>query len=291
MSLARVTVTRVANRRYSDTMWRALVREMMKSGFLRVLFAIVGIGALGWLPHTAFAQHGGRGGGVGFHSGGGGTFRGGATGGFHGGGGGRYGYSGGHSYVGYRGGGYYGGHRGYGWHGAYWGYPHYGYGWGLSFGFGWPYWGWGTPYGYGYSPWNYVPYPYYPYYCRPGYACLPHGNSDPPPATARPKFRHTPAHPSRPEEKSTPDTEDGSSKDAAMSQGSVLSSDRIRVMPGNYDRVAHFTTLGNTAVRHEVQSAMRALREMPQFARKREIETGRYSHFSPEERELLRSIN
>jgi len=56
---------------------------MMKSGFLRVLFAIVGIGALG-LPHTAFAQHGG-----------------------HGGGGGHYGYSG-HSYVGYHGGGYFG---------------------------------------------------------------------------------------------------------------------------------------------------------------------------------------
>jgi hypothetical protein len=30
---------------------------------------------------------------------------------------------------------------------------------------------------------------------------------------------------------------------------------------------------------------------MPPFAREREIETGRYSHFSLEERELLRSIN
>jgi hypothetical protein len=30
---------------------------------------------------------------------------------------------------------------------------------------------------------------------------------------------------------------------------------------------------------------------MPPFAREREIETGRYSHFLPEERELLRSIN
>jgi hypothetical protein len=30
---------------------------------------------------------------------------------------------------------------------------------------------------------------------------------------------------------------------------------------------------------------------MPPFAREREIETGRYSHFSPEERELLRSMN
>ena len=76
-----------------------------------------------------------------------------------------------------------------------------------------------------------------------------------------------------------------------MSHGSVLSSDRIKVAPDTYYRVAHSTTVGNTAVRHEVQSAMRALREMPPFVREREIETGRYSHFSPEERELLRSIN
>jgi hypothetical protein len=37
----------------------------MKSGFLRVHVAIVGIGVLGWLPHTAFAQYGGYGGGEG----------------------------------------------------------------------------------------------------------------------------------------------------------------------------------------------------------------------------------
>jgi hypothetical protein len=30
---------------------------------------------------------------------------------------------------------------------------------------------------------------------------------------------------------------------------------------------------------------------MPPFAREREIETGRYSHFSPEEREVLRNLN
>jgi len=37
-------------------------------------------------------------------------------------------------------------------------------------------------------------------------------------------------------------------------------------------------------------SAMRALREMPPFAREREINHGRYSHFSPEERELLKNL-
>jgi hypothetical protein len=43
-------------------------------------------------------------------------------------------------------------------------------------------------------------------------------------------------------------------------------------------------------LRPEVQYAMRALREMPPYARQREIETGRYSRFTPEEREILRSL-
>jgi hypothetical protein len=36
---------------------------------------------------------------------------------------------------------------------------------------------------------------------------------------------------------------------------------------------------------------MRALREMPPFAREREIDQGRYSHFSPKEREFLRNLD
>jgi len=47
----------------------------------------------------------------------------------------------------------------------------------------------------------------------------------------------------------------------------------------------------DSAVTPEVQNAMRALREMPPFAREREIETGRYSHFSPQEKQLLRSFD
>lgn len=43
--------------------------------------------------------------------------------------------------------------------------------------------------------------------------------------------------------------------------------------------------------RREVQNAIRALREMPPYAREREIDSGRYSHFSPEEREFLRSLD
>jgi hypothetical protein len=46
----------------------------------------------------------------------------------------------------------------------------------------------------------------------------------------------------------------------------------------------------SAAPRREVLNAMRALREMPPFAREREIDHGRYSHFSPEERKLLRNL-
>jgi hypothetical protein len=45
-----------------------------------------------------------------------------------------------------------------------------------------------------------------------------------------------------------------------------------------------------SAPRPEVLNAMRALREMPPYAREREIDHGRYSHFSPEERRLLRDV-
>ncbi|MGB8496167.1 MAG: hypothetical protein WCE53_17340 [Candidatus Acidiferrum sp.] len=77
---------------------------------------------------------------------------------------------------------------------------------------------------------------------------------------------------------------------ALASRAPILSIDRITAAPSNY-QVAHSTTLQNAPVRPEVQSAMRALREMPPFAREREIETGRYSHFSPEEREILRNLD
>jgi hypothetical protein len=40
-----------------------------------------------------------------------------------------------------------------------------------------------------------------------------------------------------------------------------------------------------------VLKAMRALREMPPFAREREIDFGRYSNFSPQEQEILRKLD
>jgi len=267
---------------------------MAISRFLRVLFVIVCIVALVRLPETAFAQRGGHGsGGGGIHGGGG----------FHGvgGGGGHYSYSGGRAYVGYHSGGYNGGrgyygyHGGYGWGGRYgwsWGYPRYGWGWGWGLGFGWPYWGWGYPYGYyGYSPWYYAPEPNsYPNYCPPGYTCTPNGNDDPPTPNSSPQTGTNPAKPWRPSA-GTPSTNYRTSKVTGVaSRAPILSVDRITTTPSNF-RVAHSTTQQNPPVRPALQSAMRTLREMPPFAREREIETGRFSQFSAEEREILRNLD
>lgn len=45
----------------------------------------------------------------------------------------------------------------------------------------------------------------------------------------------------------------------------------------------------NAPLRPEVQKALQQLREMPPFAREREIETGRYSRFSAAEKQILRN--
>ena len=298
----------------------------MKNSFLlRILCVSVAFVVFSCLPRSVFAQRGGHGGGGGF---GGGGFHGGAGfhgggGGFHGGasfhgGGGHYGSSGGHFYGGYRGGGYYGRGGGYyGWRGGYRGYPRYGYGWGLGFGFGWPYW-WGYPYAYGYSPWWSSPYPYYYSYCAPGYPCPYNGDDDPPPANSGPQSENYPPNPSRRPVASGPSNywpSDGAKDETSApilsidrissppkndpvadsftveeSNAPIVSVDRITATPSSY-RVASSAMHEDPALRPEVKNAIRALHEMPPFAREREIETGRYSHFSPEEKKLLRSAN
>ena len=70
---------------------------------------------------------------------------------------------------------------------------------------------------------------------------------------------------------------------------SIVSGNRMTATPSSY-HVANPTKQHGTALRPEVQHAMRELREMPPFAREREIETGRYSHYSPQEKQLLRSV-
>jgi len=49
------------------------------------------------------------------------------------------------------------------------------------------------------------------------------------------------------------------------------------------------TAQADAPLRPEVQKALQRLREMPPFAREREIETGRYRQFSAEEKQILRN--
>jgi hypothetical protein len=49
------------------------------------------------------------------------------------------------------------------------------------------------------------------------------------------------------------------------------------------------TLQADAALRPEMQKALQRLREMPPFAREREIETGRYRQFSTEEKQILRN--
>ena len=51
------------------------------------------------------------------------------------------------------------------------------------------------------------------------------------------------------------------------------------------------TPQADAPLRPEMQKALQRLREMPPYARQREIAFGRYSNFSPEEQELLRSLD
>jgi hypothetical protein len=48
------------------------------------------------------------------------------------------------------------------------------------------------------------------------------------------------------------------------------------------------TPQADAPLRPEIQKALQRLREMPPFAREREIETGRYRQFSSEEKQILR---
>jgi len=266
--------------------------------------------------------HGGGGGG--FHGGGGGGFHGG--GGFSGGS--RSAFVGGRSYGGYRGG-YYGGRggygwggrgygwggRGYGWGGGYWG-RGYGYGWGWGVGFGWPYWGWGWGYPYGsyYSPWYYPSGPYYSYpYYGPsddptGNPDPDNGNGNPPPAnpsTLPLPNQNGPARSWRPPVPGgAPNTSYTNSAAAAVApREPVLSVDRMSATPSSYRTAGSIPAHSNTEratperaivqasapLRPEMQKALQRLSEMPPFAREREIESGRYREFSPEEKQILRN--
>jgi len=268
-----------------------------------------------------------HGGGGGYHGGGysGGhssysTSR--AYGGYHGGG---YGHGGGYYGHGY---GYGHGWYGHGWYGGrYWGYPYYGWGWGWGFGWGWPYYsGWGYPYGYWGYPNYYYSYPSspssddpntdpnnYPYQCPPGYSCIqdPRGN---PPQGQAPPANNTPryAPPSgyeqgNPQPWRAPSTAPSPAQLNPGANQLAPSRDTYNMMPGrvlSVDRIPEATIVATPAayrttptgkpvvgpMRPEVLRAMQHLHEMPPSAREREIATGRYSQFSAEEKQLLRSV-
>ncbi len=251
---------------------------MKKSSLLKALCIVVASIAIVGAPTQALAQHGGHGGGGGFHGGGG--FR---TGGGH------PTYGGGHYYGGYHGG-------GYGWRGGYWGYPRYGYGWGFGIGFSWgPYWP-AYPYAYGYGPWwgapyNYYPcaYPYYPpsgcTYAYPypyygngsGSAEDPGGNSY---DSASAKLSSLPA----PENSSS-----AASRINVAASTRTVSTYKTDADTGAAPYRLAFTMQELPPARKEVQNVILALRAMPPDARQRQIDSGRYRSFSPEEIDLLRS--
>jgi hypothetical protein len=63
-------------------------------------------------------------------------------------------------------------------------------------------------------------------------------------------------------------------------------------MPSSYRSarsIPERSTPQDAPLRPEMQKALQRLREMPPFAREREIETGPYRQFSPEEKQILRN--
>jgi len=255
---------------------------MKKSSLTRVLSILVASVALICTPESSFAA-GGHGGGGGFHGGGAGGFHGGGGGGFHGGGFGGY-------HGGWGGGGLRGGWGGYGWHGGWggyggrgWGYPSWGrgWGWGVGVGFGW---GWGSywagyPYSYGYPYYYYPYYPYYPYYGPNAYA---------------------PADPNRyngdnPDPRDRSQQQNSSYPDPERSSGV---NDRIPTTLTSHkpagDNVSAQYWLSNygqrTVPRQAVRNVIQALVAMPPEARRRQVGSGRYRNFSPEEQDLLNQV-
>jgi hypothetical protein len=248
-------------------------------------------------PQTSAAQRGGfhgGGGAMGFHSGGG--FRSGGFSGLRGGRGfgnfrgGFGGFRGGRGFYGrgLYGRGFYGGFRGY--RGFYPGFYS-----GFGFGF-WPYWG-GYPYGYGYGWRAPDPYAYYSPYdypdedygqrdgCRADDPC----NRDGRGRDRRDCYDYR-------RKCSSPDNRPDARPDggnAPAKPSSEAAPDGAR--GGNYLTVslsnsAEHVPSGDTnslAMRPVVRNAIAVLRAMPSAARERQLKSGRYEAFSPEERELL----
>ena len=285
---------------------------MGKRSFLKVLCAVVVSLALGLTTEPLLAQRGGHGGGGGFHGGGGG-FHGGGGSGFHGGGG-YGGFHGGAAYGGgYRGatgfhsvahGPVYGGYRRRrilprtrlclgrrlgrsllglpGWLGRM-GYPGFGWGgWGigLSFNFGRRLGTWyAYPYPYAYNPWWWAP-PTAPpcYYASPCYG--PSGYSQADPGSYNPGSYSIDSQDYQENQNNYPtgysntDYSNPQSTNYVGPTSQQLAESAVRQVP---------------EARPEVRNAIRALSGMPPAARERELATGLYASFSPEERQVVRA--
>jgi len=243
---------------------------MKKSSLLRLLCILVTSVVLICVPESSFAAGGHGGGGGGFHGGGfGGGFHGGGFGGYHGGWGGA-GWHGG--WGGY---GWHGGWGGYGWRG--WGYP----GWGVGVGFGW---GWGSywagyPYAYPY-PYYYPYYPYYPYYGPNAYAPADPdryngGNRDP-------RDNSQQQNSSYPGPERSTSVNDRIPTRTFASHKTAGDAGSAKYWLSNYQQ--------HMVPRQEVRNVIQALLAMPPEARRRQIESGRYRNFSPEEQEFLNQV-
>src|SRR5262249_11496876 len=173
--------------------------------------------------------------------------------------------------------GWHGGWGGYGWRG--WGYPN----WGVGFGWGWgSYWG-GYPYAYGYPYYYYPSYPYYPYY-GPNYG----------PDT------YAPADPRRDNggNQNSPNNSRGQDSIYPGGERSPGVSDKtpmtyVSRKTGGDTGSANYWLANyrhSTPPRQEVRNVVQALLAMPPDARRRQIESGRYRSFSPEEQEFLNQV-
>jgi len=256
-------------------------------------------------PQSSLAQHGGFHGGGGFHSGGG--FHGGS--GFHG-----RGFGGSDGFSGFRGGRGFGGFgaRGFGgfrgghfygrpFYGGFRSYPRFYSSFGFGFGFGWPYWGgypyWAYPYSYGYGPWwGADPYAYY-YPYGDGYDPYDSPFNDPDWDNRQRRYDRRPGdndgcrdyrHDCPPPGDNEPKSEGTKPSNGAVGERRAIDNYVTINFAGSGSR-GSYRGSENTgaALRPAVRNAIAALRAMPPAARERQINSGRYASFSPEERELL----
>jgi hypothetical protein len=292
---------------------------MGKTSVLKVLCAVVVSLALGLTTEPLLAQRGGHGGG-GFHGGGGGFHGGGGYGGFHGGGGyggfhgGGGGFHGGGGYGGFRGGsgfrggaissrtafagGFHGGGfaRGHGgfvpvrpgffpgrgfFPGPVGFFPgRFGFGGFAPFGFGWGGWGFGLSFNFGgfWGPAYAYPYPYVPGWVAPPYYYYP-----------SPYYVPSGYAPADPGSYSASNGDYPDSSEAEYANTGYPNPESASYAGPTSQQLAETAIRQIPHARPDLRNAIRALSGMPPAARERELATGLYAGFSPDERQLVKA--